>query len=269
MSVARYQNYQPAPVYLDLAGVANNPNGYIQFYAIGTTNPKDTYNAFSGGSANSNPVLLDSSGRPNTQVWLDGDYSIVEYDADDVVVDTYDMRPAADPAQSIPIPDPGEFVTGDGSQFLVEEIRQLPDPTGLVGYVPVSDGEGYIMTPLPEAPEAPTLPVENTSGHVKIGTVMFQWGTGTVPAAASAKTSSVNITFAEVFTGTPYIVDPTNTTPGGSTPSGACAVLCSSSESTTGATITANIPDDDSNSNWKLANATTFKYLAVGPCAAP
>lgn len=269
--MARYQVYSPNPVWFDLAGVANTPNGKIQFYLIDTTTPKDTYNAFSGGSINANPVLMDSSGRLNTQVWLDGDYSVVVYNEDDVVIDTFDLRPAADPAQSIPIPDPGEFVTGDGAQFLVEDLtdKLLPDPTGLVGYVPVSDGTTYVMTPLPEAPEAPTLPVENTSGHVKIGTVMFQWGTGTVPAAASAKTSSVNITFAEAFTGTPYIVDPTNTTPGGSTPSGACAVLCSSSESTTGATITANIPDDDSNSNWKLANATTFKYLAVGPCVSP
>lgn len=267
--MARYQNYLPAPVYQDLAGVANIPGGSIQFYEVGTTNPKDTYNAFSGGSANSNPVLLDSSGRPNTQIWLDGDYSVVVYDEDDVVIDTFDLRSPTDNAAVVPVPGDDEYLGGDGTDFIPKLYRGMPDPTGLVGYVPVSDGETYVMTPLPEAPEAPTLPVENTSGHVKIGTVMFQWGTGTVPAAASAKTSSVNITFAEAFSATPYIVDPTNTTPGGSTPSGACAVLCSSSESTTGATITANIPDDDTNSNWKLANATTFKYVAIGPCVSP
>lgn len=267
--MARYQVYSPNPVWFDLAGVANTPNGKIQFYLISTTTPKDTYNAFSGGSVNANPVPMDSSGRLNVPVWLDGDYSIVVYDEDDVVIDTFDLRSPTDNAAVVPVPGDDEYLGGDGTDFIPKTYRGMPDPTGLVGYVPVSDGEAYVMTPLPEAPEAPTLPIENTSGHVKIGTVMFQWGTGTVPAAASAKTSSVNITFAEAFSATPYIVDPTNTTPGGSTPSGACAVLCSSSESTTGATITANIPDDDSNSNWKLANATTFRYLAVGPCVSP
>lgn len=267
--MARYQVYSPNPVWFDLAGVANTPNGKIQFYLISTTTPKDTYNAFSGGSVNANPVPMDSSGRLNTQVWLDGDYSVVVYDEDDVVIDTFDLRSPTDNAAVVPVPGDDEYLGGDGTDFIPKTYRGMPDPTGLVGYVPVSDGETYIMTPLPEAPEAPTVPLENTSGHVKIGTVMFQWGTGTVPAAAIAKTSSVNITFAEAFSATPYIVDPTNTTPGGSTPSGACAVLCSSSESTTGATITANIPDDDTNSNWKLANATTFKYIAIGPCVSP
>lgn len=269
--MARYQNYLPQPVYQNLAGIANIPQGYAYFYEIGTTVEKDTYSAFSGGTVNSNPVLMDSSGRLNTEVWLDGDYSVAVFAADDTPVDTFDLRPASDAAQSIPIPDPGEFVTGDGAQFLVEDLtdRLLPDPTGLIGYVPVSDGETYIMTPLPEAPEAPTVPLDNAATHVKMGTYMRQWGAGSAPAAASAKTSSVNITFTEAFSATPYHADVTISNSGGSAPSGAICTLAVTSLTTTGMTVTVNIPDDDSNSNWKLANATPFTYSVDGPCASP
>ncbi|SDQ41891.1 hypothetical protein [Pseudoxanthomonas sp. CF125] len=267
--MARYQVYSPNPVWFDLAGVANTPNGKIQFYLIGTTDPKDTYNAFSGGSVNANPVPMDSSGRLNVPVWLDGDYSVVVYDEDDVVIDTFDLRSPTDNAAVVPVPGDDEYLGGDGTDFIPKTYRGMPDPTGLVGYVPVSDGETYVMTPLPEAPEAPTVPLENTSGHVKIGTVMIQWGTDTVPAAASAKTANKAVTFSEAFSATPYIVLPVNSSAGGSAPSGAIPTLAYTSLSTTGCTITANIPDDDSNSNWKLGNTTPFSYVAIGPCVAP
>lgn len=266
-----YQFYNPQPVLLNLPGIGPIPNGKVYFYELGTTTPKDTWSDYATGAPvlNSNPVLLDSSGRPSTEIWLDGEYSVKVDDGDDVTIDTFDMRPAADDAASIPIPEEDEYLGGDGSAYIAKTYRGMPDPTGLVGYVPVSDGEGYIMQPLPEAPPAPEIPIANPSvSIVKVGTMMFQLGTGTVPAASGSKTSSVNITFAEAFTGTPTVF-PKNSTPGGSTSSGACAVLVSSSESTTGATITANIPDDDSRTEWKLGNATNFSYVAIGPCLSP
>lgn len=271
--MARYHMYSPNPVWFDLAGVANTSNGKIQFYLINTTTPKDTYNAFSGGSANANPVPLDSSGRLNVDVWLDGDYSIVVYDEDDVVIDTFDMRPATDAAQSIPIPDPDEFVTGDGTQFLVVNLtnRLIPDGTGMIGKVPIIvDADGTVgLTDLPEAPPAPEVPLDNDSTFLKIGTFQQVWGTGTAPAAASAKTSSVNITFPEAFSATPYHASVTISNAGGSTPSGAICTVAVTSLTTTGMTVTVNIPDDDSNSAWKLANATPFTYSVIGPCVSP
>lgn len=267
--MARYQVYSPNPVWFDLAGVANTPNGKIQFYLISTTTPKATYNAFSGGSTNSNPVLMDSSGRLNTQVWLDGDYSVVVYDEDDAVIDTFDLRSPTDNAAVVPVPGDDEYLGGDGTDFIPKTYRGLPDPTGLIGYVPVSDGETYIMTPLPEAPPAPEVPLENSVTGFKIGTAQVQWGTGTVPAAASAKTSSVSITFPEAFSAAAYAVIPVSSSAGGSTPSGAMPTWAATNLTASGCTITANIPDDDSNSAWKLANTSPFAYTAFGPCVAP
>jgi hypothetical protein len=52
----------------------NNGNplagGLIYTYAAGTTTPAATYTSDSGGTANANPIVLDSAGRTPAQIWL-------------------------------------------------------------------------------------------------------------------------------------------------------------------------------------------------------
>jgi hypothetical protein len=52
----------------------NNGNplagGKIHTYAAGTTTPIATYTSSSGGTANANPIVLDSAGRTPAQIWL-------------------------------------------------------------------------------------------------------------------------------------------------------------------------------------------------------
>lgn len=52
----------------------NNGNplagGLIYTYAAGTTTPAATYTSYTGGTANSNPIVLDSAGRTPAQIWL-------------------------------------------------------------------------------------------------------------------------------------------------------------------------------------------------------
>ena len=64
--------------YLDING---NPisGGKLFSYIAGTTTKTNTYTSSTGGSANTNPILLDSSGRTPSGVWLtDGtDYKFV------------------------------------------------------------------------------------------------------------------------------------------------------------------------------------------------
>jgi hypothetical protein len=43
--------------------------GKIYTYAAGTTTPQTTYTSFSGLTANSNPIILDSAGRTPQQIW--------------------------------------------------------------------------------------------------------------------------------------------------------------------------------------------------------
>jgi hypothetical protein len=52
----------------------NNGNplagGLIYTYAAGTTTPAATLHQHSGGTANANPIVLDSAGRTPAQIWL-------------------------------------------------------------------------------------------------------------------------------------------------------------------------------------------------------
>jgi len=52
----------------------NNGNplagGLIYTYAAGTTTPAATYTTYTGGTANANPIVLDSAGRTPAQIWL-------------------------------------------------------------------------------------------------------------------------------------------------------------------------------------------------------
>jgi hypothetical protein len=52
----------------------NNGNplagGLIYTYAAGTTTPAATYTTYTGGTANTNPIVLDSAGRTPAQIWL-------------------------------------------------------------------------------------------------------------------------------------------------------------------------------------------------------
>ena len=66
--------------------------GKIQTYQAGSTTPLATYTDSSGLIANTNPIILGTSGRPPSEIWLtDGFYyKFVLSDASDVVIDTYD-----------------------------------------------------------------------------------------------------------------------------------------------------------------------------------
>jgi hypothetical protein len=44
--------------------------GLLYTYAAGTTTPATTYTSSTGGTANSNPIVLDSAGRPSSEIWL-------------------------------------------------------------------------------------------------------------------------------------------------------------------------------------------------------
>ena len=61
--------------------------GKVYTYSPGTTTAKATYST-STGTANANPVVLDSAGRAS--IWLDGIYKISVYDSSDVLQYTVD-----------------------------------------------------------------------------------------------------------------------------------------------------------------------------------
>jgi len=75
----------------------NNGNplsgGKIYTYAAGTTTPQATYTTASGGTAHTNPIVLDSAGRvPSGEIWLtDGlSYKFEIKTSTEVLIGTYD-----------------------------------------------------------------------------------------------------------------------------------------------------------------------------------
>jgi hypothetical protein len=49
--------------------------GLLYTYSAGTTTPLATYTTATANVANTNPIVLDSAGRPPNEVWLNGNYS--------------------------------------------------------------------------------------------------------------------------------------------------------------------------------------------------
>ena len=86
--------------------------GKLQTYQAGSTTPLATYTDSSGLVANTNPIILGTSGRPPETIWLsDGFfYKFVLSDANDVVIQTYDNLYGivdAQPPAATPIPTGG------------------------------------------------------------------------------------------------------------------------------------------------------------------
>lgn len=86
--------------------------GKIHTYQAGSTTPLATYTDVNGLIANTNPIILGTSGRPPSDIWLEDGffYKFVLSDANDVVIQTYDNLYGiinAQPPAATPIPSGG------------------------------------------------------------------------------------------------------------------------------------------------------------------
>lgn len=77
--------------------------GLVYTYAAGTTTPLTTYTSASGATPNSNPIVLDSAGRPPAEIWLTSGavYKFVLKDATAVLIRTYDDIPGINDATAV------------------------------------------------------------------------------------------------------------------------------------------------------------------------
>ena len=80
-----YQTFNTANGSSPLAG------GKIHFYVSGSVSTnKDTFSDDTLLTANTNPLVLDSAGRVQVDVWGDGDYKMVVADSNDTPISTFD-----------------------------------------------------------------------------------------------------------------------------------------------------------------------------------
>lgn len=238
--------------------------GELRFFELDTTTPKPVYADTGLTTTNGSTVDLDSSGRPNEGLYGNGNYYVELYDIAGVKQGEDRAYEPGGASQNIPIPMPGEFLTGDGTQLIAQLLRLLPDPTGYAGKFLGTDGNAFIWQSGPEAPTLPTLPT-STSTTFRIGDYLFQFGSGSA-APTGMHTSNVDITYPTAFSAaeTPRVfITPTvsNASTGGFVPT----PTVTSSSSTK---FSVKFDTNEGGSAGNLSNAVTFNWIAFGRAAA-
>ena len=79
---------EPFQSYLDSNGDPLN-GGLLYFYIKDTTTPKDTHSDAELSTLNTNPIVLNSAGRPDVDVWGSGEYKLVVKNSAGITQATY------------------------------------------------------------------------------------------------------------------------------------------------------------------------------------
>jgi len=123
----------------------NNGNplsgGKLYTYVAGTSTPAPTYTSVSGATANPNPIILNSAGRPPSQVWLDNNstYKFVLTTSTDILLWTMDN-----------IPSIGSFATAT-----IAELPSVPAAVNDLAYVTDPGRAGAFICRAGTAPSDP------------------------------------------------------------------------------------------------------------------
>lgn len=262
-----YRFPDPNPVLISLLGTESAADGTLQFYSYQTTTPKVTYSDRDLTIPNANPVELDASGRAETEIWLDGEYTVVLRDADNTVIWTRDVVPEVSPTTTLPDPTtlPGGTVKSNGTGYELELELALPDPTDSAGQMVVvnGDGTGYNLQPIPE-PEDPVTTVSTNSVTFGMDTGdkwMILKGAGTAPVTNTQKTS-LPVSFSPPFKSgsVPFVsVTPLNTQADG----GAMVGYADGAPTASGFTAAFDVAEGDS-ANANVTVAVNFAWMAQG-----
>lgn len=130
--------------------------GKLYTYAAGTTTPATTYTSALGNVNNSNPIILNSAGRPSSQIWLDNNvnYKFVLSTSGDVVLWTMDN-----------IPGISSFAT-----TTIANLPAVPPTAGDIAFITDRGREGLFIC---RAGTAPSDPLKGI--YVPSNTANFYW----------------------------------------------------------------------------------------------
>ena len=262
------QFLNPAPVLHDVLGIDPAFNGSLTFYEVGTTDPKDTWSRYQQGDAylNPNPIPLDSAARSSVQIWGDGDYTVVLKDADGETVWTRDWRPEQAGSDELPAKESGKFLTTDGENWLLDDVRQVPDNTGMSGRLLSTDGANDIWVTAqsivgPLIPPAPEPEWEETADSLQLGETLLQMGTVTTSGTGGHR-ATATITFPITYTSTPRVF--AQVAQYSSTSANATGVCSVTGQSNNGATVNYDVNIDDNNGVWNITGPVTIHWFAMG-----
>lgn len=267
-----YQFFDPAPTFENALGISPVQGGFLYFYEKRTTNPKDTWSDHGLSVLNENPVPLDGGARANTHIFLDGEYTVVLKDRGGSTIWARDVVPAGGSNLSIPTPEPNTFLhSADGVSLDWLEIIQLPDPVGSTNQYPVTNGDGYVLKNVPEAPVIPDPEIEITesteSNTFQAGTsdnkikFFMQTGSASAPASGSENTS-VSVTFPKAFKKLWYV--DASQTHGGVSAYPILPAQSFPSRTVTGFTVMFSQEENSDASGWNITSPVTFDWIAYG-----
>lgn len=262
-----YRFYNPAPVLMDLLGLEPCAGGTLAFYDAGTTTPRMTWADADKAVPNPNPVPLDSSGRANNNIWLDGAYSVVLKDAAGATVWTRDVDSGSGAGQAIPALATGQFLTNDGSNLAWAPVLEVPDPTGAEGYQLTVASGMPAWTPMPEPEPIPEPDWDVVGQTLVLSGFAIQTGSATIPASSNY-ISSVGITFPKPFTELFYVGPAAGIVSVGSFGAGVTLSVTGYVPGTaaTGCTINANCTDDGGDGR-AIASPVPVTWIAIGKVA--
>jgi len=197
--------YDPRPQYTKADGTLC-AGGSLTFTLTNTSTRSDVYADAALGTNLGNVITLGSDARSPTPLWGD---STIQYRIrlEDSLGETVAGYPIDDVSGAdfggISIPDPtsgtsGQVLTTNGSTYELDDIRQIPDGTGHDnGYLStIANVSQWVAFPTIPDPTLPTGGVTITGTTVlRIGTLVFQWGTATLPATGTFN-STIPIVFA-------------------------------------------------------------------------
>lgn len=241
--------------------------GYLKFYTEETTTPKDVYGDEALTVNNGSQVDLDASGRPEEDIWGDGDYFVELYDADDVKQGDMDnVAIYGGGGLTIPALASGEFLTNNGTVLQWDSIIQVPDPTGQSGKILGNNGTSAIWQAPAEAIE-PEITVDEvdkefiagvSSDDTKFVTLS---GTSTAPASGGRETTKA-IVFSTAFNTLQHVA--ITITADGLTAYNDCPRIQLTSQSVTGFTVRFNTGENSTASGWDITSDVPFSWIAFG-----
>lgn len=252
--------------------------GYFLFYTAGTTTPANVYGDDALTVNNGSQIDLDSSGRLSVDVWADtaDSYYVELYDSSGVKqgdLDTVQVPGGA--AQVIPTLNPGEYLTGDGTNLLADDLsaRLVPDCSGQNNKILGNDGSIPTWIAKPADGAAGTSDIVIASGSVKWsnGTshLLKQFGSDSV-AGGGGLSVSKSISFGTAYSATPKV----HVQVSGSNASSAGNVEVKwrvSAVSTTGFTVVFDThtggSSADLSGNTALTGTVAFDWEAIGTTA--
>lgn len=245
-------------------------DGYLLFYVIDTLTPKDTFGQFdlAPGSNNGARVDLDASGRPEVAIYGDGDYFVELFDSDDAKQGEDEVREPGGASLNIPVPSAGEFISGDGSDFVLVDLSDslLPDQTGHANDYLSTDGSIASWVDPPEDAVVPELPITVGASSTVLGAAGSDfeqrlYGTASV-SGGGGKTVTHSVVYSTAFKAGTSPTPVIELTGAGPTVGGAYPKHSVTAASNTGFTVTfSTLTGGTSADNFSGSNMTgTINY---------